>query len=795
MADPLATDERKDRHGPVRRPRRLHRTCAAARPGADARGARPVLRRGDRGALRASGRPGEVHRRRGHGGVRSAPAHEDDALRAVRAGLAIRGRLRRLSDELGLAEPLEIRVGVESGEAATGVGPAGQLLITGPVVNAAARLQAAAEPGEVLVGETTRALTGDGGLARRASSRHGEGLRRRPRRLSRLGSHHTVGPAHDPVRRACRRARDRFASSLARVQTSAQPLLFTVIGEPGIGKSRLLDEFVAGLDREVLIAHRPALVRQPTAPRSRPSRAWCAMLAGIDDGDPPEKARRRLQELVERAARMADPARTDRSARACCSVLASIAARSPRSSTTSSRGSSRSSMAFSATGRWRCSFDDAHTLRPPMLDLIERLGARATRRAPHGDGPRRRSPRAAGGPADLGVGGGEPVLAAARAARRPRGGRSGAPGGRRPHRRGGGRSVAARAGGNPFFIVESTGLLIRLRDDQDPPPAAPRAPAHRPGHGGGPARRAAPGSTGRWRGGSPSICTRSIRTSRAGRRVRHGRTSGPRGRRDHRARRVDLVTWRAGDSATIRFATSPMRACRNGSGSAARRHRGFARGRAANQLGSGAPRARGARVPRPRSRRPRHSRRGPRTRCCGQAIGLAAGWRAARPSTITDARHGDGDPTSDRALRSARALAGHGRGALLARRVPGGHPGLDRAITLGEDDRRRLDPGASASIPRRHRDQRRGRHGQGRGAAGSLARTPRSRLASRGRSPEHCCSRAGCRGPGNSRGGGPLWRRALEIAREHGDQWAEVRALTSLSINEMNADRVDDATR
>src|SRR5216110_3163817 len=85
--------------------------------------------------------------------------HEDDALRAVRAGIAIRERVRRLCEELGLATPLEIRVGIESGEAATGTGPDGQLLVTGSVVNAAARLQTAAEPGEVLAGETTRTLT------------------------------------------------------------------------------------------------------------------------------------------------------------------------------------------------------------------------------------------------------------------------------------------------------------------------------------------------------------------------------------------------------------------------------------------------------------------------------------------------------------------------------------------------------------------------------------------------------------------------------------------------------------
>src|SRR4029450_1889129 len=84
--------------------------------------------------------------------------HEDDGLRAVRAGLAIRARVARLCEELGLEEPLQIRVGIESGEAAAGTGPEGQVLVTGSVVNSAARLQAAAAPGEVLVGATTRTL-------------------------------------------------------------------------------------------------------------------------------------------------------------------------------------------------------------------------------------------------------------------------------------------------------------------------------------------------------------------------------------------------------------------------------------------------------------------------------------------------------------------------------------------------------------------------------------------------------------------------------------------------------------
>src|SRR5256714_5492406 len=63
--------------------------------------------------------------------------HEDDALRAVRAGLAIRARSLRIGESLGLDEPLRVSVGIESGEAATGPGPVGQLLVPGSAGTAA----------------------------------------------------------------------------------------------------------------------------------------------------------------------------------------------------------------------------------------------------------------------------------------------------------------------------------------------------------------------------------------------------------------------------------------------------------------------------------------------------------------------------------------------------------------------------------------------------------------------------------------------------------------------------------
>jgi class 3 adenylate cyclase len=77
-------------------------------------------------------------------------AHEDDALRAVRAAWEMRAAV----PELGLAA----RIGVNTGEVVAGDGDA---LVTGDAVNVAARLEQAADPGEVLIGAGTRGLVRD----------------------------------------------------------------------------------------------------------------------------------------------------------------------------------------------------------------------------------------------------------------------------------------------------------------------------------------------------------------------------------------------------------------------------------------------------------------------------------------------------------------------------------------------------------------------------------------------------------------------------------------------------------
>jgi class 3 adenylate cyclase/tetratricopeptide (TPR) repeat protein len=85
-------------------------------------------------------------------------ATEDDAERAVRAALDLVAAVSALGQEIG-AEELRARAGVLTGEAAVTIGAEGEGMVAGDLVNTASRIQAAAEPGSVLVGEATRRTT------------------------------------------------------------------------------------------------------------------------------------------------------------------------------------------------------------------------------------------------------------------------------------------------------------------------------------------------------------------------------------------------------------------------------------------------------------------------------------------------------------------------------------------------------------------------------------------------------------------------------------------------------------
>ena len=84
--------------------------------------------------------------------------HEDDAERAVRAGLELVNTIAAMGADLGVPD-LAMRVGIVTGEVAVTLGAEHQGMVAGDAVNTASRVQSAAAPGQVWVDETTRLLT------------------------------------------------------------------------------------------------------------------------------------------------------------------------------------------------------------------------------------------------------------------------------------------------------------------------------------------------------------------------------------------------------------------------------------------------------------------------------------------------------------------------------------------------------------------------------------------------------------------------------------------------------------
>jgi class 3 adenylate cyclase len=164
-------------------------------------------------------------------------AQEDHAERALQTALWMLDRLREL-----FADRLALRIGVNSGEVVVGRPREGSSFATGDAVNVAARLEQAAAPGQVLVGERTAALVGDAfdlgeprvveakGKAAGVTGRELRGMlaARRPR-----GGH---GLASTFVGRV------RELSWLQEMTATDQPRFALLVGEPGLGKTTLVRE-------------------------------------------------------------------------------------------------------------------------------------------------------------------------------------------------------------------------------------------------------------------------------------------------------------------------------------------------------------------------------------------------------------------------------------------------------------------------------------------------------------------------------------------------------------------------
>jgi len=183
--------------------------------------------------------------------------HEDDALRAVRAAAELREALADLNAELAdsYGTSLELRTGVNTGEVVTGTE---ERLATGDAVNVAARLEQAAQPGEVLVGDETLRLVKDAVEVEPVAALELKG-KAAPVSAFRLLD---VTAAEPGARRQTvqmvgrERQRQLLDDAFANVIGERACNLFTILGTAGVGKSRLVAEFLDSLDGATVIGGR-----------------------------------------------------------------------------------------------------------------------------------------------------------------------------------------------------------------------------------------------------------------------------------------------------------------------------------------------------------------------------------------------------------------------------------------------------------------------------------------------------------------------------------------------------------
>jgi class 3 adenylate cyclase/tetratricopeptide (TPR) repeat protein len=188
-------------------------------------------------------------------------AHEDDALRACRAAWEMQERLTELNEELEsrFGTTIALRIGLNTGEVVAGDATSRETMVTGDAVNIAARLEQAAVPGQVLIGEPTYRLVRD---AVRVEPVEPLTLKGKSEPMPAYHLLAVASPAPRPQRLAVPLiGREEQLSTLERAFEEALAeracRLVTIVGEPGVGKSRLAAELIdrVGPQTRVLRGH------------------------------------------------------------------------------------------------------------------------------------------------------------------------------------------------------------------------------------------------------------------------------------------------------------------------------------------------------------------------------------------------------------------------------------------------------------------------------------------------------------------------------------------------------------
>ena len=239
-------------------------------------------------------------------------AREDDAERAVRAGLELVEVVAALGGEVGGAPSLAMRVGVVTGEAAVTVGAEGQGMVAGDLVNTAARVQSVAEPGSVLVGERTRRAS-EAAISYADAGEHTLKGKSEPVALWRAehvtayrGGEGRVAGLESPF--VGREGEFRLVKDLFHATSDERRArLVSIVGIAGIGKTRLsweLEKYIDGLLGEVYW-HRGRCLAYGEGVAYWALAEMVRMRAGITEQEGPETAAGKLRHALETY--LADP--------------------------------------------------------------------------------------------------------------------------------------------------------------------------------------------------------------------------------------------------------------------------------------------------------------------------------------------------------------------------------------------------------------------------------------------------------------------------------------------------------
>jgi DNA-binding SARP family transcriptional activator/class 3 adenylate cyclase len=213
--------------------------------------------------------------------------HEDDALRAARAAVEARGELIALSRALTAERALELvfRIGISTGEVVTGGGTESRLRATGEPLSSSSRLAQAAQAGDILCDESAWRLVRDAVIAESAEDAW--------RLVEVPDAVFTPARRLDSPMVGRNRERRRLHDAFEQAVGDRSCQLFTVLGLAGVGKSRLVQEFLYDLAGQARVARGRCL------PYGQGITYWPLLEAvkeavGLEDADSLEVARTKL---------------------------------------------------------------------------------------------------------------------------------------------------------------------------------------------------------------------------------------------------------------------------------------------------------------------------------------------------------------------------------------------------------------------------------------------------------------------------------------------------------------------